>query len=224
MKNLTLFFFAVLFIIACQKEETKIIRGSNGKINLSSLEVGQQSRYVRYSATCQFTDNLNITLGIDTLVVDIIENNRGTFTFAESFTKGSNFYQTGNTDETLYSVTPENNYILIPDRDSSTLFWFYGNDTLHLQPENLIPTIQFDCYLINGPNDFFRGNEITILEKFAIGDIILENKYAVSCLPVSQSFQNLDGYLLYDENNLYVSQWIVNVLDMTGWVDIDETF
>jgi hypothetical protein len=203
-----------LILVACHSDETftEIIAGE-GNINLANLEEGQKSKYLRYQSTCgsselQFTG--------DTLLVEAVIMGEKVY-LKESLTLGSPANVGG---YRLFEVKRNGHDVLIPERDGSFLFYFYGNDTLHLQPSWKVDLIQQGCRMIlNGEN--FIGNEIGRIPDFRIGNIRQVDKTVVSCVPI---FFAIDAYLIYDENYLYMSHTVTNDLGdafVSGWVISD---
>jgi hypothetical protein len=141
-------------------------------------------------------------------------------TFSERFTEGSSLYQNGFDSPTLYKVTAKENYLLLPERDSSTLFYFYGNDTLNLQPSNPINLTQEFCVLLT-PDSTFIGDDIGHIEEFQFFEEVLVDQYAVSCIPSIIAVE--DGYLVYDKNGLNASfvsferDFLSGIKPMEGW-------
>ena len=104
--------------------------------------------------------------------------------------------------------------IRIPERFNSALFFFYGNDTVTLAPQDRVNLVQNDCRLMLGNNNFI-GNEFGLVNDFQVGNINIQDKTAVSCIPV---IFDLDAYLMYDQNQLYLSQSVDFDGVTNGWV------
>jgi hypothetical protein len=183
---------------SCSKEEPfiePIIE--EGNLNFGELAVGQRSLYLRYSSSCgsggfEFTG--------DTLIVETVSLSNKIF-FKESLTFGSPMNVGG---YKLFEVKKEEDEILIPERDGSYLFFFYDNDTIHLRPAARVDLFQQDCRMILG-NENFSGNEIGLINDFRIGPIRQVDKTVVTCVP---PMLNLDAYLIYDENYLFMSHTV----------------
>lgn len=184
-------------------------------ISFSSPEEGQTAYFQRYTSTC---DNLNLDFELtgDTLQVELIRDNADYY-LKESFTTGSPLYQQGNTTPVSHKIVFRDDYVLIPERNSSTLFFFYGNDTIHIKPAQREPMTQSACR-IDFQGQPFIGNEIGNISNFQIGPFSENNKTVVSCVP---TFISLDAYLIYDENQLLMSHTIASDGIVSGWHHID---
>lgn len=211
-----------LIFSTCKKEEPtteenpRIIYGT-GEVNFSDLRVGQKSTYKRYSSgTCFMVDIPQFpSTPPDTLYLEVVDMNYEVVTLSERFSEGSNFYQNGITRTFKYNITTEDDFLLIPERDSSALFYFYANDTLRLHPPNPVELTQDHC-LVFTPDTTLIQDEIGVIEEFRFFDKIIESQqYAVSCIPTTLSIEN--GYLLYDSNGLNVSYVHTNADWQTGF-------
>jgi len=209
-RNLIFILVSLLIFSTCKKEEPateenqRIVYGT-GDVDFSNLKVGQKTSYERQVGICQAVTDSLFSIPppiIDTLYLEVIDMNFDTVLFSERFSEGSFFYQNGATDAFTYDVITKDNFILIPERDNSPLFYFYANDTLQLQPSNAIELTQQFCTLLTSDSTFI-GNDIGTVEEFIFFDKMLENQYAVSCLPSVLAVE--DGYLIYDRNGLNVS-------------------
>lgn len=206
-------FVLLLTLSACQ--ETPIVPQPQPEnwVDLSDPQVGQQSVYLRYESNCQSLQKEFAFTG-DTLIVEI-EKRDGLTMLTEHYSHGSPMYLQGiMTDTTRYELISLGKDILIPDRWSSQLFFFYGNDTLHLQPENRATLFQQSCKIELG-KDPFIGNEIGFISSFELGTIRQKEKTVVSCVPMM--FQ-LDAYLFYDSQYLYQSHTVAEDDNVSGWV------
>ena len=207
----TILLSACMTIISCSQEEEIIRQVPDGNVDLSHLADGQQSMYLRYSTTCS-TLSADFKFTGDTLILETILTDEG-FKLKESLTAGSPSY-TGTSS--MFSILKENDDVLIPDRSSSALFFFYGNDTIHLNPAGKVSLRQSNCKLMLSGQTFV-GDEIGQIESFTIGPVKQIDKTAVSCIPLI--FQ-LDAYLIYDEKHLYMSHTVSTADQSTvsGWV------
>ncbi len=201
------FFFAVLLlaiITACNKKDDDTNPPlppsvDPDPVQLSALEAGQQSMYVRYYLDCTDPDN-SFAWTNDTLLLEV-ERKEGGLQLQESLTPESPMFLNGQFQEPVeYPVETENGYILLPDRSNSALFFFYANDTIHLDPVHDVELVQNDCALLQDNNPFI-GNDIGMVEDFRIGPIHHQEITAISCEP----FFNLDAYLLYSKDHLHTS-------------------
>ncbi len=212
MKKLLLLCCCFAILAACNDDDS-IIEPSKNPVQLDKLEVGQKSYFLNYLSNCDSL-NTNFHLTGDTLVLEVVEEN-GALKFKESFTEHSPKTINNPTSPVFYSVEAFDNFVLIPQRFESNLFFFYGNDTIHINNLNQEAMIQNECRIdFNGST--FIGNEIGLIDEFKIGDFKQKNKTVVSCVPM---MWNLDAYLIYDKNALYMSH-SVNQFDnsIAGWV------
>ncbi|MDN5200658.1 hypothetical protein QQ008_04775 [Fulvivirgaceae bacterium BMA10] len=217
MRNLGILglLFSVI-LMSCSEEKVVPVADLEDRVNLSGLKSGQKSFYKRYTSTCE-NINGDFEFTGDTLVLEVVKNNNK-FRLKEYFTPDSPSSKSGNnTGPVEYSITIRDTYALIPDRGESALFFFYANDTLHLQPEHDITLTQQACRLMTSDTPF-DGNDIGFVKSFQIGSLELQDKTAVSCEP----YFDLDAYLLYNGNELYVSHTTSFVTQVSGWVLIEE--
>lgn len=212
--KLTLFLCLLLAIWAC--EDTIPDKDTNtNPISFSSPQVGQKAYFQRYTTTCGNL-NLDFELSGDTLEVELIRQN-GAYYLEERFTQGSPLYEQGNTDPVAHRIVFRDDYVLIPERTRSTLFFFYGNDTIHIKPAQRENMTQSACR-IDFQGQTFVGNEIGNINSFQIGPLSENNKTVVSCVPI---ILDLDAYLIYDENQLLMSHTILGDGSVSGWHHID---
>ncbi|MGB3466869.1 MAG: hypothetical protein WBA74_16430, partial [Cyclobacteriaceae bacterium] len=108
-------------------------------------------------------------------------------------------------------------YSLIKDRFSSQLFFFYGNDTLFLANEVKSTLQQAACQLAFETGDQFTGEEIGDVAEFRVGQILVKDKEAVSCVPM---FFEMDAYLFYNSNHLTMSHTVSDI-ETSGWLQIE---
>ena len=103
--------------------------------------------------------------------------------FKETFTNGSPLFSG---TSSIYPVSLSGTDLIIPERSSSALFFFYGDDVIHLAPGSMVELKQSSCKL-NLNNQNFIGNEIGFVKEFKAGPIRQVNKTAVSCVPLIYS-------------------------------------
>ncbi len=182
-------------------------------ISLRTPVEGQMNQYVRYEmGTCEDAGQSTLWTS-DTLVVEVQKEN-GQFYLVESLTPGSPiFLQGGFPEPVKYPITSTGDYALVPERDQSILFFFYGNDTIHLRPNHDVELKQVNCGLTIADTPFI-GNEIGFVPKFKLGELLQEEKTVVSCVPV---VLNLEAYLFYEEGYLFMSHTIDWAGNVTGW-------
>lgn len=204
----------VLMIGACEDTTPNLVVNDN-PLDFNAPSEGQKAYFQRYTSSC---DNVNDDFEFtgDVLEVELIRQ-QGDFYLQESFTKESPLYEQGNTDPVLHKITFTDDYVLIPERSRSTLFFFYGNDTIHLKPSQKEVMTQNACRIDLG-EQIFVGNEIGNINSFQIGPLVEVNKTVVACVPVGL---NLDAYLIYDENKLLMSHTVGFGGVIMGWYHMD---
>lgn len=213
---ITLLTIVALALFSCTGKLPEPVPGppdiSEEKVDFSHPEVGQKSRFIRYESTCDdLTGNFNFTL--DTLMLEVVEV-QGHISLQESLTPESPMFKAGQFPEPIvYPLTSAGDYALIPERWSSALFFFYGNDTLRLNVSHDVQLVQDACKMML-ENQPFIGDEIGFIKKFEVGPIKQEDKTAVSCVPV---IIDVEAYLVSDTRNLYLSHTISGNA-VNGWV------
>ncbi len=194
------FTFLLLIVSSCQDDDNATPTPQPeppGPINLMSLQKGQHATYVRLDGICGFADLYEYTR--DTLNVHITGED-GDLTFEETFTKGSPLYEL-NPDTVSYPVIIEDGFILLPERSQSTLFFFYGNDTIFTSPNHDVELIQEGCrQMIDG--QVFGGDFIGHLPSFEMHDIFLQDQTVVSCVPL---IIDLEAFLCYNDGQINLS-------------------
>ena len=177
---------------------------------------GQETMFLRYESTC---DSLNESFHYtgDTLKLAVVEED-GILYFEESLTAGSPmFIDSAFREPIKQRLIDEAGRILIPERLESPLFYFYGNDTLHLQPEQKMPLYRVGCRFFHSQGPFI-GNDIGKVDSLAFGDIEFGEKTVVSCVP---SFFQVEAYLIYSENELFMSHTISWGSVVQGWTKLE---
>jgi hypothetical protein len=172
-------------------------------IQLNDLQEGQVNRYLRYTADCSDPEGSFAFTG-DTLVVEMRQTTEG-LTFHEEFTPGST--EMGGLEPSQTLVISEDGFILIPERQLSYLFFFYGNDTIFLEKPEDLNLNQGECFIEYANGDPFIGEEIGFLPDFTYGSIRHQNNRIVSCVP---PILNLDAYLVYTNEELKMSHTLTN--------------
>ena len=214
MKKLTYLCVAVLMMCSCEKTEVQPAL-EHDPIDLQNPKVGQISCYVEYNAEC--AQGL-YTYTQDTLIVRVTEHD-GQLQFMEYLTYHSPSHIDGSFgNPKMYDVHFEADYILIPERQNSELFYFYGNDTIFTNPVHDIDLNQNGCYLYHENGDLFIGEEIGYSENVAFGPVQESGKTVVSCVPTILA---LDAYIIYEPTSIHVSHTIQNTVNgdkINGWV------
>ncbi len=195
----------------CVKGDIKPPILSAPEVSLKDLKVGQQSAFVRYKTSCADLNGSFSYTG-DTLILEVIEEN-GSLFFKESLTAESPMFLNGDFQEPIiYPVSSDGLVLSLPERDASALFFFYANDVVQLFPKDQVTLSQDACKLFLD-SDPFIGNDIGKFDKFHVGPLTFNDKTAISCEP----FFNLDAYLIYDADRLYMSH-VITIEDFNGQV------
>lgn len=219
MKNVLKTLAFLLILSSCEKNVDQPIINHN-QIDLSNPKVGQTSCYVEYNAACAL-GNSSYAFSQDTLIVKIIEQD-GELHFMEYLTFHSPSHQDGSFGNPIvHPVIFENDYMLIPERQKSELFYFYGNDTVHINPVHDLDLQQNGCYLYHPTGEQFVGGEIGYSETVSFGMVYKEAKTVVSCVP---TILDLDAYIVYDRSGIHVSHTIQTTTteqSINGWVILD---
>lgn len=217
MQRIIPFLILVIAFSSCRKD---IVGGPqpSSRVNLSNPKVGQQSRYLHYESTCE---NLNGDFHFtnDTLLVTVIEKDNELH-LEERFTEHSPSYlEDGIVEAWDYRIQDIGDQLLIPDRFQSSLFYFYGNDTLRLKHSNQVDLVQNSCRLQQDADPFI-GNDIGRVGIFEFGSVKVGNCMAASCVPM---ILGIDGYLFYSGQQLLMSQTVSNSIgpeptEVSGWI------
>jgi len=93
---------------------------------------------------------------------------------------------------------PGNLLISAEERAQSSLFYFYGSDSIRLQAESVADLTYEDCVFYDG-SEVFKGDYVASIPSFEFEASTYENLKMVSCVPI---ILDLDGYLLYDARSL----------------------
>lgn len=208
-----------LFCLSCSDEGDQFSEGEFAStMDFSNLKIGQKSYFTCYSSTCAEYRS-NIQWKKDTLILEVIAQDGGTFRFQETYTQYSESFNNGELPSPIETnVIFKDDYLLLPDRQNSNFFWFYGNDTLQLQPMNTVSLVQEDCGLLLNRESFI-GNDIGIVSSFRVDDIEIENKIAVSCIP--GFLGDIDAYLIYEDESLNASHVVFSDDTVLGWIQLD---
>lgn len=185
-------------------------------LNLKSLAEGQLAKYVRLDGICGFDEHYNYSG--DTILLDVVDI-QGQLHFRESFTEGSPLYAS-NPSPVFYRVETYEDFILIPHRDQSTLFFFYGNDTIRTSPQHAFELEQAGCQNLHDGTPF-QGDAIAKLPSWELHDINLNDQTVVSCVPV---IFELEAYLMYNEGQLNLSYTLSSGfpgITFQGWKLLD---
>ena len=197
------YFFAILLtlgiIVSCDNDDDNSFDPTPQptQLNLKALEVGQLAKYVRLTGNCGWAEGYEYTN--DTLLLEVKRIDEQ-LTFEESFTKGSPLYESNQTPIT-YPVYKGLDMIMIPERSASTLFFFYGNDTIKTAPVHEVELAMSECdQVIDGVP--FTGDQIGLLKDFEIHDVNLNDQTVVSCVPM---IIDLKAFLMYRNGQLNMS-------------------
>ncbi len=172
------------------------------ELRWNDLRVGQSNRFIVFRTSCPTSGNIEYTG--DTLLLEVVSQGEG-LGLRESYTDGSPILQLIDIIPAIYPVIPENDYLLLPERNSSRLFFFFGNDTLPMQKPSNINLQQGSCFIEYSNGEPFIGEEIGRISPYSIGDKQYFDKRVVSCVP---PFLNLDAYLVFDSKQLHISMSI----------------
>jgi len=190
----------LMLLTACRKNDDPEI---STQVNFSNLKVGQKSLYRAYRADCNDMNGTFEWAG-STLVLEV-KGSGSDLVLRESFIKSPDVIPPPPVE---YPVSNIDEGVLLPERSASQLFYFYANDTLRLNPSHDITLQQDECFLTS-ESGVFVGNDIGYVPSFEVGDVKVAEKTAVSCEPLIE----LDGYLIYDDENLQIS----HVVDLLGF-------
>lgn len=192
-------------------------------INFSDPQDGQKTMYLRYESTCENLDK-DFTYTGDTLIVEVQKTERATV-LMEYYTTGSPSFEF-QADTAFHEIFSHGSFVLLPERENSSLFWFYGNDTLRLNPDTHEKIKQDRCHLSVGGRNFLE-TEIGYLKNFDMGPIHIEDKSVVSCIPMIIAS---NAYLFHDANHLYMShtsnesEFMGTISShVSGWVAMEMT-
>ena len=201
MKPYSTFLFSLVLLTACELQPElpgPVDQIHADWVNFSDPQDGQKTLYLSYESTCEDLDG-DFRFSGDTLVVEVMKTERATV-LMEYFTTGSPSFDL-QPDTVFHEIFSHGNFVLLPERDKSSVFWFYGNDTLRLNPDRHEKIKQERCHLeVDGRN--FLETEIGHLKNFDMGPIHIEDKSVVSCIPMIIAS---NGYLFHDANHLYMS-------------------
>lgn len=217
MRQLILIFsLGLIFFSSCRdNDEGQASFTIDKPINFQSLEVGQKMAFVNYKSQCVDISS-EVDFGGDTIILEVmINHDNEEFVISEYYTPYSESVVDITPVAIQYSIHTEGDFIRIPERFNSQIFWFYANDTIRLQPENTINLSQVGCQLQKENDVIFVGNEIGRTPEFKIDNRMISNKLTVSCEP----YFDLDGYLFYDETTIYGSHVTYFLSEnFNGWI------
>ncbi len=209
---------AIVFFNTCAKDndpviEDPIIPIPENAVNLSDLKTGQQSMFMGYTSTCDSLEE-KFEYTRDTLVVEVVEQG-GELFLKEYFTEHSPISMDTLTpnDPVYYPIHGIENNVLIPERTQSSLFFFYGNDTIRLNRQHDVNLVQDGCKLMVDSNPFI-GDEIGVVNDFKFGEVSVTNKTVVSCVPMV----DIDAYLIYNDEQLFLSH-TVTIVEFMGNIE-----
>jgi len=162
------------------------------RVNFQEPGVGQFNAYEEISYQCgEIIPNGNrqeLKLSITGVTPETIE-------FTESINNNPNsIVYTALRQEGVIAISAE-------DRQRSSLFYFYGSDSLRLDAPTVADLTYADCVFFDG-SEKFTGDYVAAVPEFELDGKSYKNQKVVSCVP---SIMNLDGYLFYDRNGLTAS-------------------
>ena len=212
MKKILLILSCIsLSFTACSTDDTT---GVTDSLDLNALRVGQESILILYKSSCnQFPEVINFTG--DSLRWKVKSRLGNIFLVEEAFTAGSPLY---NLEPVQYSIIDYQDYVLVPDRFSSNLFFFYGNDTIYKSPTPTLNLEQDACNFVDSSNAIFTGDAIAHVVQAEIGERSLSNQILVSCVPIKL---NLNGYILYSEGKIEsIHSYDTDAIAVRGWMPL----
>jgi len=216
MKTQILLLTGTIILLSCAKKDydTQPLPDADNRVNLASLAVGQHSIYLHFSGECSM-DNAAFTS--DSMRLEVLQGENG-FIFKESFTAGSpNF---GGIDPIEYAVYEEGDYILIPERFNSRLFFFYGNDSIWKNPLVEVELNKVGCLMYHPNGELFVGDEIGHIDHLDLGMETKNDLLVISCVP----FFTMDAYIGYTPAGFEVSYIQTGPMDqpmIEGWARVE---
>lgn len=193
--SLPLFLFGLFLLTSCDKETAQPITEPEPdpippieRVNFQTPAVGQFNTYEEFSYECGTempTERQEFTLSI----TEVTDN---TITFSEKWGNQANTYSY------VAQRRPGNLLINAEDRVGSSLFYFYGSDSIRLDATPIAKLDYEDCVFYNG-TEKFTGDYVAEIPQFDLAGHTFENLKSVSCVP---TILNLDGYLLYNKYSL----------------------
>ena len=226
MKYISIFFlFAlVLVMISCSEDiiegpiiEEPIIEEPIEEapgLDFGNLELGDVTQFILFEADCSDLSG-EITYTGDTLSWEVTQLENGEAVLTERFTE---FSPLGSLAQFDNAIAYTSDYILMPDRWSSNLFFFYGNDTLRVNPTSTMTLVQEECSFVSD-GTVFRGNDIAFIEEARIGEYSFNNMTVVSCVPGSVG----DAYIVYNNGSIsaiFSRDFFSDAV--RGWIAIEE--
>ncbi|MFT7121821.1 MAG: hypothetical protein ACJAZ9_002009 [Neolewinella sp.] len=188
LHQLAPFVLVLLLAAACTTVEDPIIPlPFDTQVNFQRPNVGQKNVYDVYFQTCgspEVSIPNQLTLAVTAVTDDLIE-------FTETDSLGNQVVMTADR-------VPGNLIISAEERALSQLLFFYGSDSLRLDAAPTAELTYRDCNFWDG-DQIFTGDYVAAVDQFTFGGQTMTNLKTVSCVPI---FLDLEGYLLYDENNL----------------------
>lgn len=192
-KKIVFFSFCLAMLVSCKNDEN--VKPERDILNFGNLELGKKLDFLMFTTSCDdFNGSFQLTG--DTLAWSVDMVSADSILLKEAFTDGSPLAQ--DREPVLVKVTEANpDRIIMPNRWSSNLFFFYGNDTLRVNPTHTVELSQEDCAFKLG-EDVFRGDEIAFINALNIEDYSFDNMTIVSCVPGSVG----DAYIIYNNGNI----------------------
>ena len=214
MKKYLLFAFAFLALAACKNDAEPVVPVKE-TLNFGKLKLGDRLDFVRFTTTCDdFNGNFELTGDTLAWTVDLMSTD--SILFKEEFTPGSPLAATFDPVK-VKAISANENHVIIPNRWNSNLFFFYGNDTLRVNPSPTITLGQQDCQLMLGA-DIFRGDEIAFIDKVKIHDYEFKDMTVVSCVPGSVG----EAYIIFNDGaikTIFSKDFFSD--NVGGWIALD---
>jgi len=189
MKKILIFTFSILLFFGCDINTPPAPEVQ--EIDLSSIRVGQKSKYARYVTTCNEISNgliLDSNIPYLTLGLEVIQ-------------EGELLYLKENTDvEHLIEIRPRGGYIEADGMETgfSRLFYSHSVDPLWIDSTqvDVKPMTMNNCGLS------FNGESGTLgfIDLFSLAGIEYENK-----LVKVGGGNNSNHYIIYDEHQIYLT-------------------
>lgn len=213
MNKLFASIIVLLLAISCTKDQPIVVIPTPS-LDFGNMKIGDEMSFLRFESSCDdFQGDFKYTGDTLKWIVTALDGNSGILT--ERFSKNSPLAP--DFPDVEMTIEPNAEFLIMPDRWSSNLFFFYGNDTLWVNPTASVELIQDNCQLKVG-GDGFRGDAIATINQIKLPDHEFDNMTVVSCVPGSVR----DAYIIYKDGKIkviYNVDWFSGV--PSGWVAMD---